>query len=208
MGAVLSPLHTFCTRLSFSLNCLAVTLLILQGSAQLTASTSKTPTLVYSCVLSCVTHVPLFAALWTVARQAPLSMGFPRQEYWSGLPCPSSGYLPNLGFEAVSLMSPMLAGGFFTTSTTWESHSYPYLSAKLPPYLTPKNHLPGAGRCRLSKVGAGRRPPPARVRVAVRLRPFVDGTAGENDTPCVRGLDSCSLEIANWRNHQETLKYQ
>uniref|UniRef100_F7DS94 Kinesin-like protein n=1 Tax=Equus caballus TaxID=9796 RepID=F7DS94_HORSE len=66
----------------------------------------------------------------------------------------------------------------------------------------------GAGRCRLSKVGAGRRPPPARVRVAVRLRPFVDGTAGENDTPCVRGLDSCSLEIANWRNHQETLKYQ
>uniref|UniRef100_A0A4W2BPH9 Kinesin-like protein n=1 Tax=Bos indicus x Bos taurus TaxID=30522 RepID=A0A4W2BPH9_BOBOX len=68
--------------------------------------------------------------------------------------------------------------------------------------------ISGAGRCRLSKVGAGRRPPPARVRVAVRLRPFVDGTAGENDTPCVRGLDSCSLEIANWRNHQETLKYQ
>ncbi|XP_004268726.1 kinesin-like protein KIF22 [Orcinus orca] len=66
----------------------------------------------------------------------------------------------------------------------------------------------GAGRCRLSKVGAGRRPPPARVRVAVRLRPFVDGAAGESDTPCVRGLDSCSLEIANWRNHQETLKYQ
>ncbi|XP_077616507.1 kinesin-like protein KIF22 [Crocuta crocuta] len=66
----------------------------------------------------------------------------------------------------------------------------------------------GAGRCRLSKVGAGRRPPPARVRVAVRLRPFVDGTAGAGDPPCVRGLDSCSLEIANWRNHQETLKYQ
>ncbi|XP_004479409.1 kinesin-like protein KIF22 isoform X1 [Dasypus novemcinctus] len=66
----------------------------------------------------------------------------------------------------------------------------------------------GAGRCRLSKVGAGRRPPPARVRVAVRLRPFVDGTTEANDAPCVRGLDSCSLEIANWRNHQETLKYQ
>ncbi|XP_076997377.1 kinesin-like protein KIF22 isoform X2 [Tamandua tetradactyla] len=66
----------------------------------------------------------------------------------------------------------------------------------------------GAGRCRLSKVGPGRRPPPARVRVAVRLRPFVDGTTEANDIPCVRGLDSCSLEIANWRNHQETLKYQ
>ncbi|KAG8513642.1 Kinesin-like protein KIF22 [Galemys pyrenaicus] len=63
----------------------------------------------------------------------------------------------------------------------------------------------GAGRCRLSKIGPGRRPPPARVRVAVRLRPFVDGAS---DTPCVRGLDGCSLEIANWRNHQETLKYQ
>lgn len=67
---------------------------------------------------------------------------------------------------------------------------------------------PGAGRCRLSKMGTGRRPPPARVRVAVRLRPFVDGTAGANDPPCVRGLDSCSLEVANWRNYQETLKYQ
>ncbi|XP_037669516.1 kinesin-like protein KIF22 [Choloepus didactylus] len=66
----------------------------------------------------------------------------------------------------------------------------------------------GAGRCRISKVGVGRRPSPARVRVAVRLRPFVDGTAGANDSSCVRGLDSCSLEIANWRNHQETLRYQ
>ncbi|XP_003809417.3 kinesin-like protein KIF22 [Pan paniscus] len=68
--------------------------------------------------------------------------------------------------------------------------------------------ISGAGRCRLSKIGATRRPPPARVRVAVRLRPFVDGTAGASDPPCVRGMDSCSLEIANWRNHQETLKYQ
>lgn len=66
----------------------------------------------------------------------------------------------------------------------------------------------GVGRSRLSKVGAGRSPPPARVRVAVRLRPSVDQAAGENDGPCVRGLDSCSLEVANWRNHQETLKYQ
>ncbi|XP_020013140.2 kinesin-like protein KIF22 [Castor canadensis] len=66
----------------------------------------------------------------------------------------------------------------------------------------------GAGRCRLSKVGPGRRPPPARVRVAVRLRPFVDGAAEVSEPPCVRGTDSCSLEVANWRNYQETLKYQ
>ena len=59
------------------------------------------------------------ANLWTVTHQAPLSMGFPRQESWSGLPCPFPGDLPNPGIETVSLMSPALAGGFFITSTTW-----------------------------------------------------------------------------------------
>ena len=60
----------------------------------------------------------------TVARQAPLSLGFSRQEYRSGLPCPSPGDLPNPGTETLSLMSPALAGagGFFTTSATWEAH--------------------------------------------------------------------------------------
>ena len=47
-------------------------------------------------------------------------MGFSRQEHWSGLPFPSPGDLPDLGFEAVSLTSSVLAGGFFTTSATWE----------------------------------------------------------------------------------------
>ena len=61
------------------------------------------------------------ATLWTVALQAPLSMGFSWQEYWSGLPCPPPGDLPNPGIEPTSLMSPALAGGFFTTSTTWEA---------------------------------------------------------------------------------------
>ena len=55
-----------------------------------------------------------FATPWTVAYQAPLSMGFPRQEYWSGLPCPPPGDLPNPG---VKPMSPPLAGGFFTRVT-------------------------------------------------------------------------------------------
>ena len=53
-------------------------------------------------------------------------MGFSRQENWSGLLCPSPGGLPNLGMEPVSLMSPTLAGGFFTTSTTWEAQIYKY----------------------------------------------------------------------------------
>ena len=52
---------------------------------------------------------------WTVAHQAPLSMGFSRQEYWSGLPFPSLLDLPNLGIEPASSEAPALAGGFFTT---------------------------------------------------------------------------------------------
>ena len=51
------------------------------------------------------------AALWTVSHQAPLSMGFSRQEYWSGLPFPSPGDLPDPGIKP---SFPALAGGFFT----------------------------------------------------------------------------------------------
>ena len=51
-----------------------------------------------------------------VAHQAPLSMGFPQQEYWNGLPFPAPGDLPNLEMEPMSPVSPGLAGGFFTTA--------------------------------------------------------------------------------------------
>ena len=64
----------------------------------------------HTCMLSCFSHFQLFVTLWTVACQGPLSMGFSRQEYWSGLPCPSPGDLPNPGIEPASLMSPALAG--------------------------------------------------------------------------------------------------
>ena len=67
--------------------------------------------------------VPNSATLWTAACQAPLSTGFSRQEYWSGLPCLPSGDLHDPGIEPRSLTSFALAGGFFTTSTTWESPS-------------------------------------------------------------------------------------
>ena len=70
-----------------------------------------------------VTSVWLSVTPWTVAHQAPLSMGFSRQEYWSGLPCPPPGDLPDSGIEPESLMSPALAGRFFTTSATWEAHN-------------------------------------------------------------------------------------
>ena len=66
------------------------------------------------CMLSNFIHVQLFA---TVACQAPLSMEFSRQEYWSGLPYSPPRNLPNPGIEPESLMSPALARRFFTTST-------------------------------------------------------------------------------------------
>ena len=71
--------------------------------------------------------VQLFASLWAIVRQAPLSMGFSRQEYWSGFPFPPPGDLPDPGIELASLMSPVLAGGFFTTSATWKPKVQRYL---------------------------------------------------------------------------------
>ena len=67
-------------------------------------------------MLSCFSCVRLFVTLQSVACQAPLSMGFSRQEYWSGLPFPSPEDLPDPGTEPTSLMSPALAGRFFITS--------------------------------------------------------------------------------------------
>ena len=60
---------------------------------------------------------------WTVACQAPLSMGFSKQEYWSGLPFPPPGDLSDQRIEPASLMSPALAGRFFTTRAAWEALS-------------------------------------------------------------------------------------
>ena len=72
-----------------------------------------------TCVLSCFNRVQLFVTLWTVAYQVPLSMGFSRQKYWSGLPCPHPGDLPDPGIKP--LVSPVLASGFFTASAPWEA---------------------------------------------------------------------------------------
>ena len=77
-------------------------------------------------LLSSCSHVRLCATLWIAARQAPLFMGFSRQEYcWSGLPSPPPGLLSDSGVEPAPLVSPALAGGFFITSTTREARDYP-----------------------------------------------------------------------------------
>ena len=71
------------------------------------------------CVLSHFGHVWLIATLRTMAHQVPLSMGCSRQQYWCGLPCPPPGDLPDPGIKPVSLMSPALAGRFFTMTWIW-----------------------------------------------------------------------------------------
>ena len=75
------------------------------------AHPSNTNLRVCECSLSCV----LFAFPWTIAHQAPLFIGFLRQEYWSGFPFPPPGDLLNLGIELVSPEFPALASGLFTT---------------------------------------------------------------------------------------------
>ena len=72
-------------------------------------------------VLIHFSRVWLFATLWVLARRAPLSTVFSRQEYWSGLPCTLPGDRPNPGMEPISLMSTVLVGRFFTTRVTWEA---------------------------------------------------------------------------------------
>ena len=80
------------------------------------------PELVTSQVaLSHFSHVQLSATLWTVARQAPPSMGFSRQEYWNGLPGPSPGNLPDPGIKPTLHYVSCIAGMFFTMSATWET---------------------------------------------------------------------------------------
>ena len=74
-------------------------------------------------MLSHFSRVQLLVTPWTVAPQTSLSLGFSRQGYRSGLPCLPPGDLPNPGIEPTSLLSPALAGRFFTASATWEAHS-------------------------------------------------------------------------------------
>ena len=71
---------------------------------------------VHVCVLGSFSCVRLFATQWTVTCQAPLFMGFCKQEYWNSFPCPPPGDPPNPGMEPATLVSPALAGKFFTAS--------------------------------------------------------------------------------------------
>ena len=83
---------------------------------------------IYLCIhaqsLSCG---QLFVTLWTVAHQAPLSMEFSRQKYWSDAPFPSPGDLPDLGIRPMSPASPVLTGRFFNTEPPGKPHIYVHI---------------------------------------------------------------------------------
>ena len=100
------------------------------------------------CCAQSLSRVRLFATPQTVAHQAPLSMGFSRQEYWSRLPFPPPGDLPSSGIKPTSLVSPALAGGVFTTGATGQmpsngfSTQYPshLILGPLHPFVSPAWH--------------------------------------------------------------------
>ena len=71
-----------------------------------------------------LSHVQLFAAPWTIACQVSLSMEFPRQEYWNGLPFPTPGDIPNLGIEPVSPVSPAFQGDSLPNEPSGKILSY------------------------------------------------------------------------------------
>ena len=95
----------------------------------------------HPCVLSRFSHVCLFETPWAVAHQAPLFMGFSRQEYWSGLPFSPPQDLPDPGIKPESLTSPALAGRFFTTSDTWEA-LFPNTRTQFQAFFTHLNFIP------------------------------------------------------------------
>ena len=96
-----------------------------------------------------LSHVRLFATPWTVAHQAPLSIGFSRQEYWSGLPFPSPGDLPNPGIEP---RSPALQADTLTSETPGKSLVMALLNHKKEENTAVHNNMDGPGGHMLSEI--------------------------------------------------------
>ena len=131
--SVTHPIHSNCGSLSFHSQCLLVfymQILFQICLSFLELACSPPPPFFFllpfflhrppAYMLSHFSSVWLCVTPWTVACQALLSIGFSRQEYWSRLPCPPPGYLPDPWIELMSY-SPALTGRFFTTSATWEA---------------------------------------------------------------------------------------
>ena len=123
-------------------------------------------------------------SLWTAARQAPLFIGFSRQEYWSGLPCPPTGDLPDSGIKPVSLISPALAGRVFTTSATCEAYQR-FLPAPEGRDLRIQTSIQGFIS---SNVGTGGEELCFLFLCSHRLPPPQYGNSGGRGDLCPRGL--------------------
>ena len=89
---------------------------VAQGQTRLKRLSSSSSSMCAKWLQPCLTET-----LWVVAHQAPQSMGFTRQDYWSGWPCPAPGGLPEPGIKPASLTCPALPGGSFTANATWEA---------------------------------------------------------------------------------------
>ena len=98
-------------------------------------------------MISHVSCVWFFATLWTVAHQAPLSLGFSRQEHWSGLPCLPPGDLPHPRMESASLTAPALASRFYIPSATWGRRRWHPTPALLPGKSHGRSSLVGCSPC-------------------------------------------------------------
>ena len=108
------------------------------------------------CMLSCFSRVRLFATLWTVAHQAPLSMGFSRQEYLSGLPSPSLGGLPDPGMEPSSPASLALQAESLLLGHggSLHTHIHPFRNSHSPFHMTlPCSFSPQSLRISVRKTG-------------------------------------------------------
>ena len=137
-----------------------------------------------------------FATPWTVAHQVPLSMGFSRQEYWSGLPFPSPGDLPDPGIEP---MSPALEGRFFTAEpqgkpVTWVYPPPKFLFHTLPVWSFPSSTANRGMQCLLVTTTLGTwQSAPTRLclffkkfKVSVRWKKYYDvQICGTGDCSCI-----------------------
>ena len=145
----------------------------------------------------CVWVLGHFSRVWlssiqrTVAHQAPLSMGFSRQEHWSGLPFPSPGDLPDPGIKPTSLRSPALAGRLLTTSATWEAPVSSIRGANASgtishPSLLPREEEQPAARTHAARLQLQRRNVSVlpkcsfTPRAGSRLLMWVSGTVGSD----------------------------
>ena len=102
---------------------------------------------VCACMLSRFSHVQVFVTLWPITCQALLSTGFSMGEYWSGWPCLPPGDLPGPGIEPASLMSPALAGRFFTTTEDLSAGLKRNRFLALPQRFWPCRSAAGLGTC-------------------------------------------------------------